>query len=165
MKVCGHHGGRNPKAIARRDRDAITATAAALVASQEIEPTADPVASLLRVSGEMEALSTALRDKVGELQNLTVTDRLGSQDIAALLGAYMTALERSGRILVSINRLSLEERRYRPSKEKGKVLAEIVMRAVRSDTADIDWQTQIRVQQAIGEEVEAAIANGEFADE
>ena len=127
------------------------AEAAKLVAREGITPTADPVESLLRVCGEMEGLSSALRDRVAHLSEITTTDRTGAQDTVAELQAYERSLDRLARTLVSINRLGLMERRVRVEEAQAALLIAATRRAV-WERLGMDFDDGQRVLEAIAAE-------------
>ena len=154
--VCSAHGSRSPQALKAAAVRSITAKAAALVSANGIEPTTDPVEALLMVSGEMSALSSGLRERVAALGDITVTDKLGAQYVAAELSAYQSALRELGRILVAINRLGLMERRIDIEAERVRIMHEAVRRAIWSDAAGVeDYDAGVRIMQAIDVELRA----------
>jgi hypothetical protein len=102
----------------------------------------------------MEALSSALRERVAERTNITTTDRTGSQDVIAELAAYERSLDRLARTLVAINRLGLQERHLDIEQAKLQLMAAAVRRAVYSEQAHLDYDTGQRVLTAIATELE-----------
>jgi NAD(P)H-nitrite reductase large subunit len=111
------------------------------------------VEALLTIASETVGVVNALRERVSELHDLTVTDRTGAENVAAVLGAYERALDRAGRLLVSVNRLGLDERRVRIEEARFRPIADAVIRAIASPEADLDFDQIERVRSAIATEL------------
>jgi hypothetical protein len=125
----------------------------ALVSTMDVQPTADPAASLLAVCGEMEALSSALRDRVARLSEISITDRTGAQDVAAELQAYERSLDRLARTLVAVNKLGLDERLVTVQERQWALLAEAVRDGVFSPAAGLTYDQAQQVLSAIAAEI------------
>jgi hypothetical protein len=127
----------------------VTANAAALVAKQGYAPLDDPVEALLSVAGEMVALKDALANQVAALTEVTVTDRTGAENVAAVLVAYERGLERVAKVLVSMNRLDIQSRRVDIERARLELFADAVKRAVWSDVAGLEYDQGLRVIDAV----------------
>jgi hypothetical protein len=147
--VCGSHGGSAPQVRNAARRRDVTANAAALVAKQGYAPLDDPVEALLSVAGEMVALKDALANQVAALTEVTVTDRTGAENVAAVLVAYERGLERVAKVLVSMNRLDIQSRRVDIERARLELFADAVKRAVWSDVAGLEYDQGLRVIDAV----------------
>jgi hypothetical protein len=159
--VCHKHGGAAPQVRNAARRRLVTSEAAALVAQYEHRPLESPEEALLTIGAETVAIVGALRARVAELDTLTVTDRTGAENVAAVLGAYERALDRAGRLLVSINRLNLDERQRTVRSEQVAILAGILRRAVYDPRTGLDYEAGQEVLAAFMDEWRQAEARGE----
>jgi hypothetical protein len=131
----------------------VTAGAAALVAREGYRSLDDPVEALLDTAAEMIALKDALANQVAALTVVTVTDRTGAENVAAVLAAYERGLERVAKVLVSMNRLDIAARKVNVEEKQAEILAQALRRAVFSDRARLDFDTAMTI---------LAIASDEF---
>jgi hypothetical protein len=97
----------------------------------------------------MIALKDALADQVAHLTDVTVTDRTGAENVAAVLAAYERGLERVAKVLVSMNRLDIAARRVDVEAEKVRIVVEAIRRALWSDHAGLDYDDSLRIMEAI----------------
>jgi hypothetical protein len=155
--VCASHGGSAGPVKAAARRRVVEANAAAVVAREGYAPMDSPVEALMDTAAEMVRLKDVLSDQVAQLTevSLTVRDRTGAENVAAVLGAYERALERVGKILVSMVRLDIANRRVDIEQEKLTLIADAVRRAVWSDTAALEYDQGMRVLDAIAEEMDS----------
>jgi hypothetical protein len=151
--VCPSHGGAAPQVRNAARRREVTAGAAALVAREGYRSLDDPVEALLDTAAEMIALKDALANQVAALTVVTVTDRTGAENVAAVLAAYERGLERVAKVLVSMNRLDIAARKVNVEEKQAEILAQALRRAVFSDRARLDFDTAMTI---------LAIASDEF---
>jgi hypothetical protein len=151
--VCASHGAKSGQAKRAARRREITAQAAAVVQDRGYAPMDNPVEALLDVAAETRGVSQFLRAEVGRLDDLTHVDKLGVENVAALLSAYRLALRDAGQLLVAVNRLGLDERRVRIEEAKLRPIVDAVVRALSSPEADLDFDTIQRVRSAIADEL------------
>ncbi len=85
------------------------------------------------------SLKDALARNVAALTEVTVTDRTGAENVAAVLAAYERALERVAKVLVSMNRLNIQARRVQVEAVQAEILAEALRRAVYSAAAQLTY--------------------------
>jgi hypothetical protein len=156
--VCPSHGGAAPQVRNAARRREVTASAAALIRKKGYAPLDDPVEALLSVAGEMVALKDALADQVAKLTDITVTDRTGAENVAAVLAAYERGLERVAKVLVSMNRLDIAARKVNVEAVQAGLLAEALRRAVFSDRARLDFDTATIILAIASDEFEALMA-------
>ncbi len=107
---CSIHVGQAPAVVAKAAERSIDNDVRRLLDGQDLAAVTNPLAALAELLGEAKGLKDAFRQRVDELQRLTVTDQVGRQDAAPLLAAYERGLDRFGRLLVDAARLNLDER-------------------------------------------------------
>jgi len=114
----------------------------------------DPAGALMQIVSEYIVLKDVLRTRANDLSDVAHTTKQGEQQVAAVLQAYLSALDHVSDILVKINRNpALTER-------EDKVLSSNVVkvdRALRNALGDIeiglDHETQRLVMAAFAEEI------------
>jgi hypothetical protein len=154
--VCRSHGGAAPQVALAAKRRTVLAEANAIVAQYDgdFPELTDPAGALLSVVSEYIALKDVLRERANDLTDVAHTTKQGEQQVAAVLQAYLSALDHVSDILVKVNRNpALTER-------EDKVLASNVQqvnRALRNALGDIeiglDHETQRAVMAAFAEEI------------
>lgn len=127
---CRLHGGASPQARRAAQVRVVEAKAARMVPSYE--PLSDPVTALLQLAAEVVGFKDWLGGRLAELRDDQWVSRtkLGAEQISAWTAAYERALDRTGRLLVDIGRLNLEERQVQISQRTGEMLAQAVMAAL-----------------------------------
>jgi hypothetical protein len=140
QKRCGFHGGASGQALSAAKRREVEAQASVSLLKSGYSPLGadtSPVEALMDVAGQCLALRTILADRVSELQSLTVTDRSGAELARGILQAFERSLDRCSNVLIQINRLGLEERKFRADQATGKRLADAINASVWDETADV----------------------------
>ena len=92
------------------------------------------------------------------MSDITVTDRTGAENVAAVLGAYERSLDRLAHTLVAVNRLGLSERKMHLDHADAVRVAEAVRRAVYSNDVDITFEQGQDILGAIAREFTALLA-------
>lgn len=158
QNVCASHGAKSPQAIAAAKRRAVEANAAALVAREGYAPLDDPVEALLSTAGEMIALKDAMADQVSRLEDMTTTDRMGAENVSAVLAAYERGLERVAHTLTAINRLDIMARRVNVEQVQAELLVEALKRAVHDPVARLTYDQAQAVLAAADAEFRALMS-------
>jgi hypothetical protein len=108
--VCRQCGGAAPqvkaKAAERREEQRMVA---ALSTLGEATPVSDPLGSLLRLAGEVQAWLTVTRSRVEDAEHLTAIGAGGEQE-RVIVRLYERALDRAAKLLEGIARLDIEAR-------------------------------------------------------
>ena len=130
--ICTSHGVNSRTRIAAKRRVAL-AEATALVEAQGVEPMTDVATQILVLASEARSLLDILAARVAELESFSSTDKLGSESISAILGAYQSQQEKTGRLLIAIAKLGLEDRRTRVAEADHRRLVQAVQEGVYSD--------------------------------
>jgi hypothetical protein len=86
-----------------------------------------PVEELLAVAAECRGWLAVLREMVAEMGDLTSTDRNMVEREAAIVALYERALDRTGRLLVDMNRLDLDARRIRIAEADAQAIFAVIM--------------------------------------
>lgn len=106
--VCPTHGGSAPQVRQRAHQRLAEARARRLLDREGVEPVTDAVAALQQVAGEAWTLQQVLRQRVAELSDpeWVSRTRLGQEQASAWLSAYERALDRTGRLLTDLAKLT-----------------------------------------------------------
>jgi hypothetical protein len=159
QRRCPKHGGAigSPGYLAARRREVEAKASSALVQSG-YAPVSAPVNELLDIAGQIVGVKDFLADQVAQLGDLTSIDRAGTENVRAIMSAFERALDRAASVLVSVNKLGLEERRIQIEADKVLIVAEALKRAVWSDTADLDFDQGQAVLRAFAVEHDALVS-------
>ena len=151
---CRLHGGASPQARRAAQVRVVEAKAARMVPSYE--PMSDPVTALLQLAAEVVGFKDWLGGRLAELRDdqWVSQTRLGAEQISAWTAAYERALDRTGRLLVDIGRLNLEERQVQISQRSAEMLAQAVMAAM----ATCHLSDRLDLRAAIADELRQAAA-------
>ncbi|HXN59895.1 MAG TPA: hypothetical protein VN886_05535 [Acidimicrobiales bacterium] len=155
--TCRYHGYAAPQvANAARARIA-TNSALATIANQVHEPVEDPAFELLSIASEIVALKDELGRRASELQEIAVTDKLGGQNIAAVLSAYTGALKQASDVLVKIVKLDLADRRIRVAEADHRKLIQAVQGGVYAYQTDppLSHEQKREILQSIADALDA----------
>lgn len=152
-KVCRKHGGGAPQVRAAVARRTVEAKARAAIRGIAIEPVANPLTALSEIVGEILAFKTYMAQQVEALQQLTVTDEKGAEQVRATLAAYERGLDRSALWLTAIAKLNIDERLVRVSESQAMMvvrafeagLAAIGVAGVQASTAKQAMAGQLRL--------------------
>lgn len=108
--MCRSHGGAAPQVLAAAAERREEARAAATLSSLgEAAPVTDPLGSLLRLAGEVQAWLAVTRDRVEDAEHLVAIGAAGEQE-RAIVRLYERALDRAAKLLEGIARLDIEAR-------------------------------------------------------
>jgi hypothetical protein len=118
--VCSTHGGRSPQAKAAAKRRGIDERARRLLAQRGgTERTGTVSEELAKAAREVVALKNVLAAEVDSMRSLARVDKMGREEVRAVLSAYERALDRTVRSLVDISRLNIDERLVVLHEEQG----------------------------------------------
>jgi hypothetical protein len=92
----------------------------------EPDPLGDPVEELLALGAEILAWLSVVRERLTELQDFSAMDGALIDRERALVSIYGQALDRGERVLTSLAKLGLEERRVRLSESQAALLVAII---------------------------------------
>ena len=130
-KVCISHGGGAPQVRAAAARRVAERKAArALSGITDFAEVSDPVARLRLLSGRAERLVEVLGERVEELRSVGYRSRAGEQ-LRAELAVYERMMATTGRLLVDLAKLNLDERQARIDEALGRLVIAALMRAFR----------------------------------
>ena len=159
--VCAQsHGGRAPQTAIAAKRRLQLADAHAAVEAMDLEPLDDVPGQLLLLAQESVQVKNQLAQRVSALSDseLVTVDRQGSQSIAALMSCYVQALKDASQLLISLQKLSIGERRIVVEEEQARQAVAALRAAVFSHYANLDYDSGERVIQAFGSEMAAVMA-------
>lgn len=126
--VCRFHGGGAPQVKARAMERMVEAEARSMLDRLgEPDQLGHPVDELLAVAAECRGWLAVLRQMVAEMGDLTRTDRNSVEREAAIVALYERALDRTGRLLVDMNRLDLEARKVQIAQSDAQAIFDVIM--------------------------------------
>ncbi|HEX3840808.1 MAG TPA: hypothetical protein VHU85_08455 [Acidimicrobiales bacterium] len=149
--VCRFHGGAAPQVKAKAVERLVEAEARSMLERLgEPDQLGHPVDELLAVAAECRGWLAVLREMMADLGDLTRTDRNSVEREAAIVALYERALDRTGRLLVDMNRLDLEARQIQIANAEAVALFAIVMEVLENPTLSLspDQVTTARVLMA-----------------
>ncbi len=106
----------------------------------------------------MIALKDAMADQVSRLEDMTTTDRMGAENVSAVLAAYERGLERVAHTLTAINRLDIMARRVNVEQVQAELLVEALKRAVHDPVARLTYDQAQAVLAAADAEFRALMS-------
>lgn len=118
----------------------------------EPEPLGNPIDELLAIGAEGRAWLTVLREQVARLNSLSSTDIAHVERARAVVELYTQALRDSERLLTSLAKLELDERRTRLAEAQAVLLARVLERVLRAAGVD---PLGDRIRAVIATELEA----------
>lgn len=123
----------------------VEAKATATLSDYGAAPVTDPLSALASLAGEIASLKDHLRQRVAALrgEEWRYTGRAGEQ-LRAEVAAYERALDRTGRILVEMARLGIDERLARVEEWQATILFGAVEAALRALGLDAGQQQAAR---------------------
>jgi hypothetical protein len=140
---CRKHFGNSPNVAKAAERERVEAEAQrALAGITDFEAVTDPVLRLQLVAGRAERFMEVLGERVEELRSVRYSSE-GGEQLRAEVALYERAMTSTGRLLVDLAKLGLDERMVRLSEAQGVVIVGIMLAAVR--------------ELGLGDEVEAAL--------
>lgn len=159
--VCAKHGGRAGHVKRASRRRLALAKADKQLADLEYEPVGNPVEELADLAGQAKALMSWAGARVAELHNeLSYRDDHEIEQLRAVVSVYERAQDRAAKMLESLAKLGLEERRTAVEAAKVQLVAE----ALRLALADAGVDQPQRVLEAFAvraRELESANGEGE----
>jgi hypothetical protein len=155
---CKLHGGCTPTVIKGAERERIDQQARkALEGFTDFAPVHDPVERLRMLAGRAEAWMTALEVKVAELTSLRYESNTAEQ-IRGEIQLYERAMAATGKVLVDLARLNLDERAVKVQEAQVALLAGALTEALAEAGLPPGQRHQITVR--VGELVAAAEDQG-----
>jgi len=137
---CDRHGGAAVKHIGEQHMKERAAKAKLLALLQEDGQTEqaiaieefNPLFALSKLAIEVLAMKDMLLEQVTELaeEDWVYGDRLGIENVRAVIQLYERAVDRTSRLLVDIGRLNLDERLMKISERQGNLISEILQRVL-----------------------------------
>lgn len=107
---CKLHGGSTPNQKTKADLDRLDQSAKTLLGRMDLVPLDDPIGQLQKLAAEVVAFQEILGNKVEELRTWTYDDISDKEEVRAIILAYERAMDRTGKLLVDMARLNIEER-------------------------------------------------------
>jgi hypothetical protein len=151
---CRKHLGNTPTVIRGAERQRVDDQARkALEGFTDFAPVHDPVERLRLLAGRAEAWMTALEVKVAELTSLRYSTKTAEQ-IRGEIQLYERAMAATGKVLVDLARLNLDERAVRLQEAQVMLVAGALSQALDESGLPAEQQQAIRVR--VAELVEAA---------
>ncbi len=131
--VCPRHGGLTPQAkagamVRSEEREARKMLVKRL---ESPEPIQHPVYELLSLAAELREWQSLLRERVGELSELTQEDMMGVDRERALVTLYTRALDQNAKLLVDMAKLDLATRSLRLQQSAAQDVMEAVAMAIK----------------------------------
>lgn len=155
--VCVDHGGSAPQVRAAANRRLAELEAAKVLAEVEVTPIGDPLQALLDLAAEVFAKQQRLDAIVATLEQLRADpSRWGTEQIDARIQLLERYTDRLHRILETIARLGIDERRLAIEHMQLDLDAAVILGTLRALGLDTDSE---RVQTAL-EATFIAIENG-----
>lgn len=129
--VCRKHGAAAPQvreAAARRvAAEAVRADAAALLAAEGVGLVGDPYEALRGIAAEVLALKMAAARRVNALgEEIRFVSFQGAEQLRSEVALYERAVDRAAKILETLAKLGLDERRVRVSEAIGERVADAI---------------------------------------
>ena len=133
-RVCWVHGGASPKVQIAQKRREFQAKALAVVTEfyedGEYPALEDAPTELLKIASEAIAVKDQLGRFASQLQNVSHESKDGTQQIAAAVLAYTSAIDRCADILTKINRLGISDHPQKVQEDLGLRLVAAFRRTV-----------------------------------
>lgn len=130
--VCQYHGGKTPvvmeKARKKLEAQAVEKDIKATLAWSGVAPLGDPIEALFNLAANINATEQALAARVNALDHLSYTSKVGTEQIKAemvLWGAYQ---DRLVRVLESLGKFNLDERRVKIAETQADMIATAIHR-------------------------------------
>lgn len=151
--VCATHGGKSPQALASAARRAAEEAATAALAdrplwSQNAEPTTDPVAELMNLSGQLREAVATLGARLEKTDTCVCCGSGGELDDVRVL-AFNKTIAASHKILVDLARLSLEDRHVKVEEIKVAIVLAGVRAALVELLPGMTEEQEIRAREII----------------
>lgn len=129
--VCASHGSKAPQvreAAARRlATAAVQADAAALLAAEGVGPVGDPYDALERLATEVMAVKRAAAARVNALGSaIRYTSGQGAEQLRAEVALYERSLDRAVKILETLSKLGLDERRVQVQEKLADQVGDVI---------------------------------------
>ena len=140
---CHLHGGRAPNVVAAAARRRAALEVSALLAEEDVTPVDNPIEQLELLAGEVLAWRDLLRRRIGALDHLDHTDKVGREQTRATVELYERSLDRAERILSNMARLNLGERRIQLEERQHAFMAAVVEEVLRRRGLDVA-STEVR---------------------
>jgi len=150
--VCATHGQNGRTRIAAQRKYAIT-EATALVEKMDHEPMQDVATQILILAQEARDLLDILGDRVAELPSFSTTDKLGAESVSAVLGALQSQQRETGRLLIAIAKLGLEDRRVRASEENVQRMASALTATLADIRLGLTHELQMEIRALFSEKI------------
>lgn len=134
LKYCGSHGGAHPAAKEMGERvmrDRVEQHRIRQLMEKhglESETELNPLLQLQKLAIETVAMKEYLLEQVTKLTDdeLVYSDRLGIENVRQTMQLYERAVERTGRLLVDMGRLDIDNRLAKISERQGDIIATIL---------------------------------------
>lgn len=128
------HGSSAPAAREAAAQRELAARAEVVLDRLDVEPVADPLGALMKVTSEVLALRDWLSQQFNQADN----------DSAFLLAeALGRGLDRASRLLIELHRLGLDQRRVRVEEDQARLLV-AAMHATVSALGHDPWSAEVR---------------------
>lgn len=129
--ICATHGSKAPQVKAAAERrlatQAVQADAAAILANQGLTGVANPYEALSKLAAELLALKDAWAARVNALgDQIRFRSVQGTEQLRSEITAYERALVMAARVLETLAKLGLDERRVAVTEAMGEQVASVI---------------------------------------
>lgn len=156
---CKLHGGSTPNQKTKADLDKLDKTARTLLNRMELVPLDDPIGQLQKLAAEVVAFQAILGDKVEMLRTWTYDDISDKEEVRAVILAYERAMDRTGKLLVDMARLNIEERLAKVTEAQAQQLITIFVAVFDAKELGLSKEQKMIGRTVVAREVAAVRGN------
>lgn len=157
---CKLHGGNTPGQKTKADRDRLDQELHTLLEREGVEPLDNPIAQLQLLAGNVVKWQEIIGDKVEQLRTWTYDDISDKEEVRAIILAYERAMDRTGKLLVEMARLNIEERMARVTEAQARIIIEVFIRVFKAKELGLPPEKQKVGQTIVARELAVVRGNG-----